>query len=165
MIFIFRQEKEILRKIRKMLNDSSVQRRHQRIMLNIHISFLAWLTEFFGFFLLFLGIYVVGHENNIVTYSMQILTLIVYFNLLPSVLLMNSSEFKDPASESPVYERFLGLFNWQYKEDLDKDENNDDGGEGEDYKQEANRYDDQQHAIPNNKHVNPLVDLENDNTE
>ena len=148
-----------------MLNDSSVQRRHQRIMLNIHISFLAWLIEFFGFFLLFLGMYVVGHENNIVTYSMQTLTLIVYFNLLPSVLLMNSSEFKDLASESPVYERFLNLFNWQYREDPDKEENDDEEGEGEDHNQEANRYDDQLHAIPNNQSVNPIVDLENDSTE
>ena len=148
-----------------MLNDSSVQRRHQRIMLNIHISFLAWLIEFFGFFLLFLGMYVVGHENNIVTYSMQTLTLIVYFNLLPSVLLMNSSEFKDLASESPVYERFLNLFNWQYREDPDKEENDDEEGEGEDHNQEANRYDDQLHAIPNNQSVNLIVDLENDNTE
>ena len=148
-----------------MLNDSSVQRRHQRIMLNIHISFLAWLTEFLGFFLMFLGMYVVGHENNIVTYSMQALTLIVYFNLLPSVLLMNSSEFKDFASESLLYERFLNLFNWQFSEDLDKEENDDEGGEGEDYNQEANRDDDQQHAIPNNQSVNPIIDLENDSTK
>ena len=148
-----------------MLNDSTVQRRHQRIMLNIHISFLAWLIEFFGFFLLFLGMYVVGHENNIVTYSMQTLTLIVYFNLLPSVLLMNSSEFKDLASESQVYERFLNLFNWQFREDLDKEENDDKGGEGEDYNQEANRDDDQQHAIPNNQSVNPIIDLEDDSTK
>ena len=148
-----------------MLNDSSVQRRHQRIMLNIHISFLAWLTEFLGFFLMFLGMYVVGHENNIVTYSMQTLTLIVYFNLLPSVLLMNSSKFKDFASESLLYERFLNLFNWQFSEDLDKEENDDEGGEGEDYNQEANRDDDQQHAIPNNQSVNPIIDLENDSTK
>ena len=148
-----------------MLNDSSVQRRHQRIMLNIHISFLAWLTEFLGFFLMFLGMYVVGHENNIVTYSMQALTLIVYFNLLPSVLLMNSSEFKDFASESLLYERFLNLFNWQFREDLDKEENDDEGDEGEDYNQEANRDDDQQHAIPNNQSVNPIIDLENDSTK
>ena len=148
-----------------MLNDSSVQRRHQRIMLNIHISFLAWLTEFFGFFLLFLGMYVVGHENNIVTYSMQTLTLIVYFNLLPSVLLMNSSKFKDLASESPVYERFLNLFNWQYRKDPEKEENDDEEAEGDDYNQEANGYDDQLHAIPNNRSVNPIVDLENDCSE
>ena len=108
------------------------------------------VDRIFRFFLLFLGMYVVGHENNIITYSMQTLTLIVYFNLLPSVLLMNSSEFKDLASESPVYERFLNLFNWQYREDPDKEENVDEEGEGEDYNQEANRYDDQLHAIPNN---------------
>ena len=148
-----------------MLNDSSVQRRHQRIMLNIHISFLAWLTEFLGFFLMFLGMYVVGHENNIVTYSMQTLTLIVYFNLLPSILLMNSSEFKDFVSESPMYERFLSLLNWQYREDLEKEENNDVGGDVEDHNQEGNRYDDQQHAMPNDEFVNPIIDLENDSTE
>ena len=134
-------------------------------MLNIHISFLAWLTEFLGFFLMFLGMYVVGHENNIVTYSMQALTLIVYFNLLPSVLLMNSSKFKDFASESLLYERFLNLFNWQFSEDLDKEENDDEGDEGEDYNQEANRDVDQQHAIPNNQSVNPIIDLENDSTK
>ena len=130
-------------------------------MLNIHISFLAWMTEVCGFFLLFLGMYVVGHENNLVTYIMQTLTLIVYFNLLPSVLLMNTPEFKDLVSESQVYERFLNLFNWQYREEPENDEGEEEGSEDN---QELDRDDNQQEIMNNGQHVNSIVDLENQST-
>ena len=141
-----------------MLNTSSILHRHRRIMLNIHISFLAWMTEVSGFFLLFFGVYVVGHENNLVTYLMQTLTLIVYFNLLPSVLLMNTPEFKDLVSDSQVYERFLNLFNWQYREEPENDEEEEEGSEDN---QEGDRDDNQQEIIDNNE----IVDLENQSTD
>ena len=119
------------------------------------------MTEVCGFFLLFLGMYVVGHENNLVTYIMQTLTLIVYFNLLPSVLLMNTPEFKDLVSESQVYERFLNLFNWQYREEPENDEGEEEGSEDN---QELDRDDNQQEIMNNGQHVNSIVDLENQST-
>ena len=126
-----RKEKETLVKIGKMLKESSIFRRHRRIMLNIHITFLAWLTEFIGFFVIFLGTFVLGHENNLVNFSLQTVTIFVYFNLLPCVFLMNTPEFKDLVTESPIYEKFLELLSWQYKIDTKGKEN--DGNNDEDH--------------------------------
>ena len=126
-----RKEKETLVKIGKMLKESSIFRRHRRIMLNIHITFLAWITEFIGFFVIFLGTFVLGHENNLVNFSLQTVTIFVYFNLLPCVFLMNTPEFKDLVTESPIYEKFLELLSWQYKIDTKGKEN--DGNNDEDH--------------------------------
>lgn len=98
-----------------MLKESSKFHRHRRIMLNIHITFLAWITELLGFLVIFLGTFVLGHENNFVNYTFQTITIIVYFNLLPCIFFMNTPEFKDFVTESRYYEKFLHLFNWEYK--------------------------------------------------
>ena len=130
---LFRKEKETLVKIGKMLKESSIFRRHRRIMLNIHITFLAWITEFIGFFVIFLGTFVLGHENNFVNFSLQTVTIFVYFNLLPCVFLMNTPEFKDFVSESPIYEKFLNVLSWQYKKDIECKENEDNNVEDPDH--------------------------------
>ena len=116
-----------------MLKESSIFRRHRRIMLNIHITFLAWITEFIGFFIIFLGTFVLGHENNLVNFSLQTVTIFVYFNLLPCVFLMNTPEFKDFVTESPIYEKFLQLLSWQYKTDTDGKENDDNNVDDNDH--------------------------------
>ena len=37
---------------------------------------------------------------------------------------MNTPEFKDLVTESPIYEKFLELLSWQYKIDTKGKENN-----------------------------------------
>ena len=98
-----------------MLKESTKYYRHHRIMMKIHITFLAWLAEFVGFFVIFVGTFVLGHENNLINFSLQTITIIVYFNLLPCVFLMNTPELKDFVSNGTFYEKLLNFFNWHYK--------------------------------------------------
>ena len=95
------------------LNDSHKARRHRRNMLNIQITFLAWLFETIGLFILFLGQFILGHENNIVIFSMQTLSVMIYFNILPSILILNDTNFKNVIVDSQWYDHFLKDFGWK----------------------------------------------------
>ena len=119
----FRYHKETIKKFKNTLADSSKARRHRRLKLNIHITILAWITECFGFLVLFIGKFILGHDNNIINLSMQTLTYVIYFNILPCVLLVNDSDFKGQVAESRWYNTLLSLFNCQYiREDKDDGE-------------------------------------------
>ena len=83
--------------------------------MKIHITFLAWITEFIGFFVIFVGTFVLGHENNLINFSLQTITIIIHFNLLPCVFLMNTPELKDFVSNGIFYEKLLNFFNWHYE--------------------------------------------------
>ena len=109
-------------KFRKLLADSSKARRHRRNVVNLQITFLAWLIEVIGFFIVFLGIFILGHENNIVNLSMQLLTMIVYFNVLPCIFLINDSDVKAQIVESNWYNRFLDIANLQYTGPTDNED-------------------------------------------
>ena len=106
------------------LNDSHKARRHRRNMLNIQITFLAWLFETIGFFILFLGQFILGHENNIVIFSMQTLSVMIYFNILPSILILNDTNFKNVIVDSQWYDHFLKGFGCHYKTQRNAEENN-----------------------------------------
>ena len=108
------------------LNDANKARGHRRNMLNIQITFLAWLFETIGFFILFLGQFILGHENNIVIFSMQTLSVMIYFNILPSILILNDTNFKNVIVDSQWYDHFLKGFGCQYKTQRDAEENNND---------------------------------------
>ena len=100
--------------INKTFRESRLAKRHQRRMLNIQITFLAWLAEAFGFFFIVFGTYVLGHENNIATFSMQNITIFVYFNILPIILILNDLTSKDRILASTWYDRFLTTFRCNY---------------------------------------------------
>ena len=162
--FFYRKEKETLAKIGKMLQESSIVQRHRRIMLGIHTTFLAWVTEFLGFFTIFLGTFLLGHENNIVNFSLQTLTIVVYFNLLPCIFLLSTPEFKDWAVGSSYYGTFLLLFNWHFKKDSNNEEDHNNALAEGDANEEANAVgvDDQQPANSNDQPVESVVDIEED---
>ena len=109
-------------RLRKLLSDSSKARRHRRNVVNLQITFLAWLIEVFGFFIIFLGTFILGHENNVVNFSMQLLTMMVYFNILPCIFLINDSDVKGQIIESNWYNTILNIFNWQYTIPTDKED-------------------------------------------
>ena len=148
-----------------MLRETSVVQRHNRIMLSIHINFLAWVTEFIGFFIIFLGTFLLGHENNIVNFSLQTLTIIIYFNLLPCVFLLNTPEFKDFVIGSSGYVKCLRLFNCHFKMDLDNEpDQNIAVAEGVANEEENPiDVDDQQPAQFNNQGEESVDDIEGDN--
>ena len=149
-----------------MLKYTSIVQRHRRIILSIHITFLAWVIEFVGFFIIFLGTFLLGHENNIVNFSLQTLTIIVYFNLLPCIFLLNTSEFKDLAVGSSRYGECLRLFNCHFKMDSNNEEDHSISPAEGVANEEANQVevDDQQPANSNNQHVESVADTQEDST-
>ena len=116
MFFLFRREhKASMVILRNLLNDSAKTRRHHKNLLNVQVTFLAWFAESMGFLIIFLGTFVLGHENNFVNFCMQTLTLVVYFNILPCVfLLKDSSELKINILDSMWYDKILVMFFCHY---------------------------------------------------
>ena len=110
-------------KLHTLLSESAKARRYRRTVLNLQITFLAWVIEFVGFFVIFLGTFILGHENNIVNYSLQTLTIFIYFIALPSTFLINNTKFKIFIAESNWYSTFLNIFNCQYHDHLEENDN------------------------------------------
>ena len=100
-------------KLKKILPDSSKNRRSRRIVLNIQITFLGWLIEVFGFLSIAVGLYIVGHGNATVTLILQTFSMTLYGILLPCSVLINSSEVKDYIAESDWYPRFIAWIGCQ----------------------------------------------------
>ena len=107
---LYRTHRESLKKLRKVLSDSSKEIRHRRHLINIHIALLQWLTEFSAFFLIFLGSFILGHGNADVTMILQSFTIFICFNVLPCIYLINDSELKAEIAETKLYFNFLKVF-------------------------------------------------------
>ena len=107
MFSINRQHKETMRKLKNLLSDTKRALRHQRNILNILITMLAWLVELFGGLTLVLGSFIFGHGNSIVTLFLQTLSLLFYFVVLPSTFLFNVDEWKEAILESRWYPRLI----------------------------------------------------------
>ena len=102
-----------MKRLKKLLPDSAKNRRGRRIVLNIQITIVGWLIEVFGFLTIVVGIYILGHENGIVTLTMQTFTMVLYGILLPGSVLVSSSESKDYIAESNWYLRLINWFGCQ----------------------------------------------------
>ena len=110
-----------MKTLKKTLSKSGQARRIRRSSLNIQIAILAWLVEFFGWFTIFLGSFILGHDNNIVTLTLQTLSLLFYYVLTPSTLLLNSANLKATVTDSDWYIKFHKIFHRQSTSDV-KDE-------------------------------------------
>ena len=75
---------------------------------------LAWFVEVIGFSTVLLITHILGHEISLMNSTAQTLTTFIYFVMLPSVMLINTSDFKDSIAENVWYERFLKCFKCQY---------------------------------------------------
>ena len=126
--FTYSDEKKSMIAIRNFLSDSSKARRHRRRVLNIQITFLAWLVESIGVLIILLGIFILGHDSNILNFSMQALTMTVYFVLLPSVFLANDYDIKSKIAESNWYGTILTFFHCNYIKSEENHRENSDGG-------------------------------------
>ena len=110
MDYDFRENNASTKKLRKILSDVSKKQRQQRINLNIQITFLTWFMEFLGFFLLAFGSFVLTHKSSVTTLCLQIFTELFYFVFVPSMLLINSDEFKERILESNLFLFINGIF-------------------------------------------------------
>ena len=97
-------------KLKKLLSDASRTYRHRRNVLNIMITMLAWLVEFIGGLTIFLGSFVFGHGNSVITLTLQTLTLVFYFDILPCTFLINDEEWKISMLDNYWYTQFIKVF-------------------------------------------------------
>ena len=118
----FRDHKASMIRLRKLLSDASKEGRHRRKILNVLITFFAWLVESIGFLVIFLGTFILDHENNFFNYFMQTLTLVIYFNILPYVFMMNEPDLKSSIIDSKLYGTILKIFHCNYVKQIDNDE-------------------------------------------
>ena len=109
-----REHKESMTNLRNLLSSQRKALRHRRNLINIQITILSWWTEFFCYSCLFLASYLLGHENNIIVYCMQTFSLILYFIVLPCIILINDSNVKAQISDTECYIKILRMFNCQY---------------------------------------------------
>ena len=123
--FVFSDEKNSMYRLRKVLTPASKEGRHRRRLLNIQITFLAWLVESVGFLVIFLGKFILGHESNVFNFFMQTLTLIIYFVILPSVFLLNDYDVKSDIVDSNWYGNVLTIFHCNYINIIDDSEETD----------------------------------------
>ena len=97
----------MMEKLKNILTKSTKRTRTKRHLINIHVTILAWLVEFLGFFIVFVGHYVIGHNKN---YIIQFLELLCYCIILPYVYLINDTEEKMKIADSGWYQLLLELF-------------------------------------------------------
>ena len=71
---------------------------------------MSWLIEVFGFFVIFLGQFLVGHGNIFVTQTLQTITILFYLVIVPSVYLVNVETIKEYVVDSSVYISFNRIF-------------------------------------------------------
>ena len=95
-------------KLGKLLPDSKKIRRRRRIFLNMHTTFVAWLIEFFAAFVGILMVFL-PHQNR-TTRGLQYILGLMYFFVIPSAYLMNSSDVKSMILDNPTYVKFTSRF-------------------------------------------------------
>ena len=105
-----RVHQKTMLKLKKQLSDASRTYRHRRNVLNIMITMLAWLVEFIGGLTIFLGSFVFGHGNSVITLTLQTLTLVFYFDILPCTFLINEEAWKISMLDNPCYTQFIKVF-------------------------------------------------------
>jgi hypothetical protein len=69
----------------------------------MQMTFLAWVVEFLGFVFILLGIFIIGKNNNIITFVIQTVTALLIFILVPSTYLINNSSFKSLVLKNKLY--------------------------------------------------------------
>jgi hypothetical protein len=67
------------------------------------MTFLAWVVEFLGFAFILLGIFIIGNNNNIVSFIIQIVSVLLMGILVPSTYLINNYSFKSLVLKNKSY--------------------------------------------------------------
>ena len=131
-IKIFSDHKLQMFRLRKLMAESTKDRRNRCNILNIQIAILAWFVEFIGFLGIVLGSVILGHGDLLVTFSLQTFSMSIYFIILPYIYLINEqSNLKSTIADSNFYLKFTERFYqpiWkkEYKVQMQKkDEEND----------------------------------------
>ena len=114
--FIYREEREMVERLKTLLTEKSKTRRNRNITLNLQIAVLGWLVEVFGFLTCVIGVYILGHGNSVVTMTLHTLAMTIYAIVLPCSILINSEEVKEYIFSSQWYSNFIDRFGLKTKE-------------------------------------------------
>ena len=104
----YRDNEESMVKLRKLLTDSRKIRRRRRILLNIHITIIAWLIEILGALTVFFMFFLPPEIGSV--RGMMYISSILYGIVVPSVYLMNNSEDKSVILDNKIYQAFVNQF-------------------------------------------------------
>ena len=114
--------------LRKLLTKNSKIYRNRRLLLNLQLSFIAWIAEFIGG--LIGALILLLPFANVSSRLKQIFTDLVYFVILPMIYMANGEDTKSSLLENNLYLKFSDfVFNqWINKivpgDAGDKDEKN-----------------------------------------
>ena len=97
-------------RLKKMLSEKQKKIRRRNNTLNLQITVLGWMVEIFGFFSCLLGVYILGHGNSIVTSTLHTISMINYYIILPSSILINSEDTKEYILDHESYSKLLRWF-------------------------------------------------------
>ena len=95
-------------KLRKLLSDSRKIRRRRRIFLAMNITIVSWLTEFFGN--IAWGLMGYYPQENRTTRGLQYILFFMYFIVIPSSYLLNTSDIRKTIVDSRIYLAFTNRF-------------------------------------------------------
>ena len=103
-----REHKKSMIDLRDLLNKRSIIRRNRRVLLNIQITILAWSLEMVGS-IIGAMMFWMPIENG-TSRCIQMATGLMYFVMIPSVYLINSTDKKSKIMDSKIYLAFTEMF-------------------------------------------------------
>ena len=107
-------------KVRDILSDRAKKRRAEICQVNIKVTFIVWLVEFFGCMTMAIDFLVVGSRSNALTGLLRTLTILAYFVLLPVTFLVNCHETKEAIMDSSWRTALEGIFKSSKKDSANK---------------------------------------------
>ena len=93
-----------------MLTEKAKARRRKLNVVNIKVTFMIWLIEFVGSFILIFIPKIVGH-GQVGTGAGWIFCVSLYFVLLPFAYLINSTDIKQTIVDESWFYAVRGIFN------------------------------------------------------
>lgn len=79
----------------EVLSEKTRNRRVKLCQVNLKVTIMVWLAEFFGCMTMAIDFLIIGSQNNAVTGLLRTLTMLTYFVLLPVTFFLNCSETKE----------------------------------------------------------------------
>ena len=103
-----------------LLSERCRKRRAEICQVNIKVTIIVWLVEFFGCMTMAIDFLVIGSRSNALTGLLRTLTMLTYFVLLPLTFLVNCHETKEAIMDSSWKKALEGIFKSSKKESKKK---------------------------------------------
>ena len=107
-LYLFREDKVMMTKLKKLLTTSSKIRRNRRRLLNLQIQFFAWLVELSSGLIFLIAISLPMH--TISTDAVALCMNFIYWVAIPGIYLINNNDLKSWLMENHLYIKFSNKF-------------------------------------------------------